>query len=159
MRSFFTAEESDALTEIFNIGAGKVALAMSELLDAPIAFTVPFCLVLPLVKATGYFQCRFGTKICIISQDFSGPFDGDALLMFHEESSLQLAKAELHTDEPIEVITEMEREALTEIGNIITQCLPEQRRRPSRARGGNLPAALRPPAPQVRSCTTHAAST
>jgi chemotaxis protein CheC len=119
MSSFFTAEESDAFTEIFNIGAGKAALAMSELLDAPIAFTVPFCVVLPLDEATGYFQRRFGTDICIISQDFSGPFDGAALLMFHQESSLKLAQAALNTEEEVEAISEMEREALTEIGNII----------------------------------------
>ena len=119
MTAYFSVEESDAFTEIFNIGAGKAALAMSELLDAPITFTVPFCIVLPLVEASSYFQRRFGTDVCIISQDFSGPFDGAALLMFHEESSFRLAQAALKSDEPVAAITELEREALTEIGNII----------------------------------------
>ena len=119
MTNYFTAEESDAFTEIFNIGAGKAALALSELLDAPIVFSVPFCVVLPLDEAVDYFRRRFGTDICVVSQDFSGPFDGSALLMFHEASSLTLAQTVLKTDEPIKAITELEREALTEIGNII----------------------------------------
>jgi chemotaxis protein CheC len=119
MTAYFTAEESDAFTEIFNIGAGKAALALSELLDAPIMFTVPFCVVLPMAEAVDYFRRRFGTDICVVGQDFSGPFDGSALLMFHEASSLKLAQAVLKTDEPVAAITELEREALTEIGNII----------------------------------------
>jgi chemotaxis protein CheC len=119
MTNYFTAEESDAFTEIFNIGAGKAALALSELLDAPIVFSVPFCVVLPLEEAVDYFRRRFGSDISVVSQDFSGPFNGSALLMFHEVSSLALAQTVLRTREPIQAITELEREALTEIGNII----------------------------------------
>lgn len=119
MTSYFTAEESDAFTEIFNIGAGKAALALSELLDAPIVFSVPFCVVMPLDEAIEYFRRRFGSDVCVISQDFSGPFDGSALLMFQERSSLVLAQTVLRTEATVEAITELEREALTEIGNII----------------------------------------
>lgn len=119
MTNYFTAEESDAFTEIFNIGAGKAALALSELLDAPIVFSVPFCVVLPLDEAVDYFRRRFGSDISVVSQDFTGPFDGSALLMFHEASSLALAQTVLRSAEPIQAITELEREALTEIGNII----------------------------------------
>lgn len=119
MTSYFSAEESDAFTEIFNIGAGKAATALSELLDAPIVFSVPFCVVLPLEEAIDYFRRRFGTDICVVSQDFSGPFDGSALLMFHEASSLRLAQIVLKSEEPVDAISELEREALTEIGNII----------------------------------------
>ncbi len=119
MTTFFTAEESDAFTEIFNIGAGKAASALSELLDAPIVFSVPFCVVLPLEESIDYFRRRFATDICVVSQDFSGPFDGSALLMFHEASSLELARIVLRSESPVESITELEREALTEIGNII----------------------------------------
>lgn len=119
MTNYFTPEEGDAFTEIFNVGAGKAALALSELLDAPIVFSVPFCVVLPLDEAIDYFRRRFGTDICVVSQDFSGPFDGSALLMFHEASSMALAQTVLRTEEPVQAITELEREALTEIGNII----------------------------------------
>lgn len=119
MTNYFTVDESDAFTEIFNIGAGKAAQALSELLDAPIVFSVPFCVVLPLEEAVDYFRRRFGSDICVVSQDFSGPFDGSALLMFHEASSLALAQTVLRSEEPIKAITELEREALTEVGNII----------------------------------------
>lgn len=119
MTNYFTVDESDAFTEIFNIGAGKAAQALSELLGAPIVFSVPFCVVLPLEEAVDYFRRRFGSDICVVSQDFSGPFDGSALLMFHEASSLALAQTVLRSEEPIKAITELEREALTEVGNII----------------------------------------
>ncbi len=119
MTQYFHAAESDAFTEIFNIGAGKAASALSELLDTPIEFTVPFCVILPVDQAADFLHDRFGSNISIISQDFSGPFDGAALLMFQEDSSLKLAQCVLGGDEPVETLTELEREALTEIGNIV----------------------------------------
>jgi chemotaxis protein CheC len=119
MKQYFSADESDAFTEIFNIGAGKAANALSELLDTPIEFTVPFCVVLPVEHAAEFLRERFGTNVSIISQDFSGPFDGSALLMFQETSSLKLAQCVLGGDEPVESLSELEREALTEIGNIV----------------------------------------
>ncbi len=119
MTQYFTADESDAFTEIFNIGAGKAANALSELLDTPIEFTVPYCVILPVDHAADFLRDRFGTNISMISQDFSGPFDGSALLMFQEASSLKLAQSVLGGDEPVETLTELEREALTEIGNIV----------------------------------------
>ena len=119
MTKYSSADESDAFTEIFNIGAGKAANALSELLDTPIEFTVPFCVVLPVEQAADFLHDRFGTNISIISQDFSGPFDGSAMLMFQETSSLKLAQCVLGGDEPVETLTELEREALTEIGNIV----------------------------------------
>jgi len=119
MKQYFSADESDAFTEIFNIGAGKAANALSELLDTPIEFTVPFCVVLPVEQAAEFLRERFGTNVSMISQDFSGPFDGSALLMFQETSSLKLAQCVLGGDEPVESLSELEREALTEIGNIV----------------------------------------
>lgn len=119
MTKYFSADESDAFTEIFNIGAGKAANALSELLDTPIEFTVPYCVILPVEQAPAFLRERFGTNISMISQDFSGPFDGSALLMFQEASSLKLAQCVLGGDEPVETLTELEREALTEIGNIV----------------------------------------
>jgi chemotaxis protein CheC len=40
-------------------------------------------------------------------------------LMFQETSSLKLAQCVLGGDEPVEALSELEREALTEIGNIV----------------------------------------
>ena len=55
----------------------------------------------------------------IVRQSFLGPFRGDALLIFPARESLELVRILLAESTPIESMTELEREALLEVGNII----------------------------------------
>ena len=48
-----------------------------------------------------------------------GEVNTDALLMFPEENSLELVRIMVGADLPLETLTEMEQDAMAEIGNII----------------------------------------
>jgi chemotaxis protein CheC len=54
-----------------------------------------------------------------VRQDFSGPFSGRALLIFPESNSLELVRAVVGHEAPLEDIGSLEDEALAETGNII----------------------------------------
>jgi chemotaxis protein CheC len=58
-------------------------------------------------------------QLIAVRQDFHGPFSGRALLIFPEAKSLELVRAAVGRDLPLEDIIELEDEALAETGNVI----------------------------------------
>ncbi|MEE9397396.1 MAG: hypothetical protein V3V31_10325, partial [Methylococcales bacterium] len=57
--------------------------------------------------------------VSAVHQEFSGPIWGNALLFFPEEQSMELVRAVLKNTMPLESLSEMEQEGMTEIGNVI----------------------------------------
>jgi len=58
-------------------------------------------------------------NLVAVRQDFSGAFSGRALLIFPETNSLELVRAVVGRELPLEDIVTLEDEALAETGNII----------------------------------------
>ena len=112
-------EVRDALTEIFNIGIGHAAGVLSELVNDEILLTVPELGVTSRPEFIAIAGKLWTEPASIVRQSFSGPFKGDALLVFPVRESLELVRALLAEPAPIESMTELEREALLEVGNII----------------------------------------
>ena len=115
----FRDEVRDALTEIFNIGIGHAAGVLSELVHDEILLTVP---ELGITRHTDFAQLAdplWTAQASIVRQSFQGPFRGDALLIFPARESLELVRILLAEPTPIDSMTELEREALLEVGNII----------------------------------------
>ena len=113
------SEVRDALTEIFNIGIGHAAGVLSELVNDEILLTVP---ELGVTRHTDFVKIAgalWTEPASIVRQSFQGPFKGDALLIFPARESLELVRILLAEPTPIETMTELEREALLEVGNII----------------------------------------
>ncbi|MEI6985167.1 MAG: hypothetical protein WCK65_03480 [Rhodospirillaceae bacterium] len=113
------SEMKDALTEIFNVGIGRAACVLSELIGDEILLTVP---QLGMMKRSEFIELAgqmWKMPACIVRQSFNGPFCGDALLIFPARDSLELVRVLLAEPSPIETMTELEREALLEVGNII----------------------------------------
>jgi chemotaxis protein CheC len=57
--------------------------------------------------------------LCAIRQTYEGEFDTDAILMFAQESSLDLVRMMVGNDLPEEELGEMAQDAMAELGNII----------------------------------------
>ncbi|MEI7610669.1 MAG: chemotaxis protein CheC [Rhodospirillaceae bacterium] len=112
-------EVRDALAEIFNIGIGAAAGVLSELVNDEILLTVPELGVTPHSDFAHLAGTLWTEPASIVRQSFQGPFGGDALLVFPAKESLELVRALLAEPTPIEAMTELEREALLEVGNII----------------------------------------
>jgi chemotaxis protein CheC len=109
----------DALAEVFNIGIGQAASVLSELVHDEILLTVPELGILKRADFIAMAADQWDGRTSIIHQSFDGPFHGDALLIFPVQESLELVRALLAEAGPVEAMTDLERDALLEVGNIL----------------------------------------
>lgn len=58
-------------------------------------------------------------RLVAVRQDFAGAFSGRALLIFPERNSLELVRAVVGRELPLDDIVDLEDEALAETGNIV----------------------------------------
>jgi len=118
----FNELQKDALCEIFNISVSQAAGALSEILQQKIHLTVPSVEICDTTTAIKYLDQK--EDICGVSQRFRSDFDGHAVLIFPESRSLELVRLMVGIDVPLDQLTEMEKDALNEIGNIVlNSCL------------------------------------
>lgn len=112
--------QNDALTEIFNISLGRAAAALGKLVKAEIIMRVPSFQFLSLTAAAEQLNGLGQQHICGVSQRFEGLFAADVILMFPEERSLEIVHMMLDNDlYGLSELSELEQEAMSEIGNII----------------------------------------
>jgi len=116
--------EKDVICELFNIGIGQAARALSELVDDTIELSVPEIQFITVKEAVEIIDAKVEGAGCAIKESFSGVILGDMMLVFPEKQSLELVRCIIGEDVELETITEMEQDALLEVGNIImTSCL------------------------------------
>jgi chemotaxis protein CheC len=113
--------ELDALVELFNIGVGQAASAMSEIVNETVTMSVPSISFLTRSAAAKLLTTKStgSGRICGISQRYTGAFQTDAILMFPEEKSQQIVRLMVGETMPLEQLSQMEQEAMSEIGNIL----------------------------------------
>ncbi len=113
----FNELQKDALCEIFNISVSQAAAALSEIVQERVRMTIPAVEICDAAKAIVYLDQ--GYDICGISQRFHSDFEGRAVLVFPEHRSLELVRLMVGVEVPLDTLTEMEQDALAEIGNIV----------------------------------------
>lgn len=111
--------QHDALVEIFNIGVGQAARAMSEIVNEEVTMSVPSITFVNRADAAAMLRNKDENRVCAISQHYEGAFDTEAILMFPEDKSLDIVRLMVGESVPLKELTEMEQEAMSEIGNII----------------------------------------
>jgi chemotaxis protein CheC len=114
-----TELQRDAMMELLNIGMGRAASALSEMVGAEIYLCVPFLDLLSRHEAIKRLSGKRSERIIAVQQQFSGLLGGDIMLVFPEEKSLELVHVLVKDSVPLEVMTEMEQEVFMEIGNMI----------------------------------------
>ena len=137
--------ERDAVGELINIAIGRAAAALSELVDDEVKLSVPFvefsdaeCTARRLGIEMG------GIETVAVRQHFDGRMEGDILLIFPEHRSLELVRSMLGDQVPLDQLTDLEREALLEIGNIILNaCLGSLANQLGLTLESSLPAYVR----------------
>lgn len=112
--------QRDAIAELLNIGMGRAAASLSEMVGESVDLSVPNVEFLSQADTVKRIHNEVGKTVTAIKESFGGKFWGDALLLFPENDSLSLVRALLKEEElPLEELSDMEQEALTEVGNII----------------------------------------
>jgi len=119
MPNNLTPLEIDALTEIFNIGIGRAANSLNQMVSQAVDLTVPEVEILPNKEAKQKLDLDTAVEISAVTQRFSGDFEGQAILMFSKENGLQLVSLLLGNKIPIEDLSELEQDSLVEIANVI----------------------------------------
>ena len=123
-------QESDALKEIANIGAGNASKALSQMTDQKIDVTFPQIEFKEVGEIPGIFQDPEEEYIVIIVQVEVEKDNGDTemmgtqLLLMNREGGKHLAQYLTGQEDTGEQLTEMEKSALKETGNILSgSCL------------------------------------
>ena len=116
-----TELQHDALVEIFNIGVGHAASSMSQIVNEEVTMSVPSISFLNRTDAAALLgdKDHEADRICGVSQHYQGAFTTEAVLMFPEDKSLEIVRLMVGELVPLQELTEMEQEAMSEIGNII----------------------------------------
>ncbi len=109
----------DALMEIFNIGAGRAAASLSQIVSDEIALSVPQIKFVPASEINTAL-ISFGSKpLTMVEQTFSGPYEIKASLLFNENNTLSIVRDMMKSQLDLEDLVEFEEEAMCELGNII----------------------------------------
>lgn len=115
----FSDIEIDALTEVFNVGAGRAALTLSEIIGEEVMLSVPSLKVLNSAEISPSVLTWKDGKFATVSQVFSGPFTAEAVLLFTENYALEIVRDMMGSQMSIDDLAEFEQEAMSELGNII----------------------------------------
>jgi len=111
--------ERDALAELSNIAMARASNSLRQMIQHEVLLAVPSVEILTNVAAAKLVANPDNPKLVVVRQDFVGAFSGRALLIFPESNSLELVRAVVGRELPLEDIVDLEDEALAETGNII----------------------------------------
>ncbi|WP_211243324.1 chemotaxis protein CheC [Chitiniphilus eburneus] len=110
--------QQDTLTEFFNIAMGRAAATLSRMVSEEVSLSVPQMRFVRRSEAADLIGAT-EDRVCSVMQTLRGHFAADAMLIFPETRSLEIVRVMIGDTLPLEDITEMEQEAMTEVGNII----------------------------------------
>ena len=111
--------EIDALTEMVNIGVGRAATSLRDMVGEQVLLSVPKVNLVSRDTAIRTLGEKEVSHLVGIHQVFEGEITGRAFLIFPDTQSLELVRVVVGGELSLEEIIELEHEALAEIGNII----------------------------------------
>ena len=115
-----TELELDALNELVNLGVGKAAVGLRQMVQEEVLLSVPTVSVVTRDQAIANLGERVSNRLVAVHQNFEGQdIHGRALLIFPEAQSLELVRAIAGSDLSLEDVMDLEQEALAETGNVL----------------------------------------
>ena len=109
----------DALSEVFNIGAGRAAASLSEIVAEEVKLSVPALEFRKCAEFNEKVLLLDQSQLGVVRQHFSGALNAEASLLFTEDSALEIMRDMMGSQISIEELAEFEQEAMCELGNII----------------------------------------
>jgi chemotaxis protein CheC len=114
-----TDDQIDALGELFNIGVGKGADNLNQMLDCQIQIRVPLLEVLSLNELKDQAQNFAPKNVSTISLQFDGSISGNTMLAFPPQSAQKLVAALTGEEPGSPELDSVTVDTLSEVGNII----------------------------------------
>jgi chemotaxis protein CheC len=132
--------QHDALVELFNQGVGQAAAAMSQIVREEVTMSVPLITFQSRGAVAQTLGGQESRRICAVTQTYQGAFNTEAILMFPEDKSLEIVRLMVGQSMTMDELSEMEQEAMSEIGNIIlNSCMSTLANIAGRELHGSLP--------------------
>jgi chemotaxis protein CheC len=113
-----TASQTDALTELINIGYARAAGALSDLTGHRISLEVPRVSIHAISEMGEFLSETLSGEVASVHQVFSGSVGGNALLLLDQEAAMLLSRL-LTNDPSSQMLDASTKEVLTEVGNIV----------------------------------------
>lgn len=115
-----TAEQLDALRELINIGVGRAASLLNEMVDSHIRLEIPLVKILTVSDAYQELAERFyNDSLATVRLAFTGSFYGTAGLIFPTESASTLVAVLTGEELDSPDLDAVKIGTLSEIGNIV----------------------------------------
>ncbi len=111
--------QKDILKELGNIGAGNAATAFASFLDRKIGMNVPSVKILPITEVSDIIA-NSEKKVAGVLLRVNGEFSGKILFILTEISLKYLFKIIFNKNIDLKNFGEVERSAITEVGNILS---------------------------------------
>ena len=109
--------EHDLLVELFNIGVGRAADSLSQIVNQEIKLSVPDIEHISVNQLA--IKLGNGQEICSVSQYMKGSFEANTILLFPQHSSIEVVSKMLGEGVSAETLAELHQEGFSEIGNIV----------------------------------------
>jgi chemotaxis protein CheC len=109
----------DALQEVFNIGTGQAANALSALMSQKVLINIPSINLVPIEKVTEHLG---GSKELIVGVYFQivGDLGGRIMLLFNQENAHKMASMLVGDPDIHEIkLSDVNMSSIMEMGNII----------------------------------------
>jgi len=114
-----TPYQVDALTELINIGVGKAAGMLNQILEAHVLLQVPAIRIFRHSEIEQVLSNVATTPLSVVSLAFKGSFSGTALLAFPHDSASNLVNILADEESDVSDLDSIRVGALTEVGNIV----------------------------------------
>lgn len=112
--------DTDALTEMFNVGLHRAAASLSEITGQRILVDMPKLVVCEIGEIEQPLAELVGAEVATVHQMFGGAVVGDAVLLIEQDKAAALAKLMTAGEAAIGGrLDQSAREVLAEIGNIV----------------------------------------
>lgn len=119
MSTWHDPQKLDALTELINIGVGRAAASLSDLVGQRVQLSIPQVHVCRGPESQSLFQSLCGEPETVISQAFRGTFHGKTALCLSQASSVSLAELLSGTSHGAAELDAELSGILLEVGNIM----------------------------------------
>lgn len=109
----------DAISEFINIGVGKAAQILNDMLETHVLITLPEVNIFPYDKILHIFEATQNQDMSMVQLGFSQDLTGESALLFNQNSASTLVAALTGEETDSPDLDSLKAETLNEVGNII----------------------------------------
>jgi chemotaxis protein CheC len=118
-----TQDQLDGLSELINMGVGRAASALNDLVDGHVDLSVPEVHVVAVEDLPGALSGLGREAVSSVQMAFRGSLDGSAFLVFPQPSAIKLVNLITADDSGSADVDSILSGTLTEVGNILINCV------------------------------------